>query len=78
MDTKDILLGLAGFIASFYGGYKQDLFAVVSGLLLIIFAIYLKLQEHEENIIDLNKQINTQFEIQKIWGEINQLKNEKK
>jgi len=75
MDTKDILLGVVGFIISFYGGYKQDLFTVVSGLLLIIFTIYLKLQEYEEDIGELKNQINIQLEFQKVWREINEFKH---
>ncbi len=74
MDTKDIFLGLVGFVISFYGGYNQDLFTVVSGILLIIFTIYLKLQTHEDDIGELNNQINLQLEIKKIWRELDEFK----
>ena len=78
MDAKDILLGLAGLVISLFGGYKKDMFTLVLGILLIILAIYLKLQEQEDDIDSLNNQINTQLEIQKIWREIDELKKVKK
>ena len=74
MDTKDIVLGIIGFSISFYGGIRQDLLTVVSGILIIILTIWLKLQDQEESMNILKAQINTQIELKRIWREIDELK----
>ncbi|MFH1399247.1 MAG: hypothetical protein ABIG95_03995 [Candidatus Woesearchaeota archaeon] len=77
MDSRDIILGIIGFAISFYGGIKDDLLATVSGILIIILTVYLKLSEQEEDIKILNAQINTKNELNNIWREINDLKSKK-
>ena len=75
-DTSDILLSVAGFLASLYGGITQDLIPVVVGMLIIFLNITLKLQNQEGNIKILQAQINTHNELKKIREEIKELKNE--
>tara|TARA_B100001971_G_C18257012_1_gene583032 strand:+ start:748 stop:1005 length:258 start_codon:yes stop_codon:yes gene_type:complete len=78
MDTKDIVLGIIGFGISIYGGQTENLVAVVIGILIIILTIVLTLQNQEEDIKILKAQINTQFELKKVWRTIDELRNDKK
>lgn len=77
MDTKDIILGGLGFAVSFYGGTISDQFLVVTGLLTIILAMWLNLQEQQDDIKVLKAQINTQNELKRIWRELDELKANK-
>ena len=74
-DTSDILLSIAGFIISFYGGLTQELVPVVMGMLLIFLNLTLKLQNQEQDIRILQAQINTQNELKKIREELKSIKD---
>lgn len=74
MDSKDIILGIVGFAVSFYGGTISNQFLVVTGILTIILALWLNLQEHEDDIKILKAQINTQNELKRIWRELDEIK----
>ena len=77
VESKDIALGIAGLALSFYGGKTNDQFLVVSGILMIILTIYFRIEQQDEDIKILQAQINTKSELNRIWGEINEIKNAK-
>lgn len=73
VDTRDILLGIIGFGISFYGGFQESMVLVVTGILMIMLGMYLRIQELDETVSVIKAQINTQQELQKIWREIKNL-----
>ena len=77
VESKDIALGIAGLALSFYGGRTNNQFLVVSGILMIILTIYFRIEQQDEDIKILQAQINTKSELNRIWGEINEIKNAK-
>lgn len=76
VNLTDIILGITGFGLSFYGGAFDDLFLVVSGVLILILTIYLKIESQESDIQILNAQINTKSELDKIWRRLDNLEND--
>ena len=82
MDTKEILITIIGFGVSIYGTLndkiENQLFYVVSGILIIILAFYLNLSEQENEIKILKAQINTKSELNNLWREIDKLKKNDK
>lgn len=77
VDSKDIVLGIIGFGISFYGGRIEDQFLIVSGILIIILTMYLKVVKSETDIEILKVQINTKSELNSIWRELNEIKTTK-
>ncbi|MBI2663842.1 hypothetical protein HYX10_00685 [Candidatus Woesearchaeota archaeon] len=74
MDSRDIALGVIGFAVSFFGGQISNQTFFVIGILTLILALWLNLEEHENDIKVLKAQINTQNELKKIWRELDELK----
>ena len=77
VESKDIALGIAGLALSFYGGRTNNQFLVVSGILMIMLTIYFRIEQQDEDIKILQAQINTKSELNRMWGEINEIKNAK-
>lgn len=74
-DSKDILVGIIGLVATLYGTSKNDLVALLFGIVSIFLIIQLNLSEHDEEIKILKAQINTHLELKKIWGQMEELKD---
>ena len=80
-SSRDIFIGIAGIAVSFYGGLNNNIVALTLGLLLLSFNIALNVDSLERNINLLNAQVNTSYEIQRLWKEFENLKrttNDKK
>ena len=73
VDSKDVFLGLAGFILSLYGGVSEDLTKVVSGVIILILMIVLNLYDQESHIQKLKAQINTKSELDHIWRQLDEI-----
>lgn len=73
-NERDILIGIAGFILSMYGGVKEELFFIVAGILVLLLNIYLIVSEQQNDLDTLKRQMNTHLEIKKIWHELENIK----
>ena len=76
-STTDIILSAIGFIVSLIGGINDDLVIVVLGILIIFLNIVVHIHSQEKDIKSLNDQINTSKEINRLWMEIERLKDGK-
>ncbi|MBT4446731.1 hypothetical protein HOA92_05205 [archaeon] len=64
--SKDLLLAAVGFVISLYGGYAQDLFIAILGMVTLIFMIYLALDTHESEIQLLKTHIQIVLEMDNV------------
>lgn len=77
-NEREILIGIAGFMLSIYGGVKEELLFIVTGLLVILLNIYLIVSEQQNDLDTLKRQMNTNLEIKKIWHELEKIKDGRK
>lgn len=76
VNTRDIVLGIIGFLISFYGGNIGNLKTVILGLLVIFLAIILNIDEQQEQIKDLNIRLDLYNDIIQIKKDVDQNKKE--
>lgn len=76
-QTSDIIVGIVAFIISLYGGISESITTLVFGILLIFITMILRFQTQEKDITLLKSEINTHYELQKIWMEIERLQHAK-
>ena len=76
-QTSDIIVGILAFMISLYGGVSQNFSTLVFGILLIFITIALRFNAQEEDINLLKSEINTHYELQKVWMEIERLQHAK-
>lgn len=78
--AEDVLFGFGGLLLTVYGSQQtpQNLFTIMGGIGVVVFSIYLHLQQQEKEIGRLKDQIDTQLELKRIWREIDELKHIKK
>lgn len=77
-STNDIILSAIGFIVSLIGGINDELIFVVMGILIIFLNIVVNLNAQEKDIKSLNDQININRDINRLWLEIERLKDGKR
>jgi len=76
-QTSDIIIGVIAFIISLYGGVSENITTVVFGILLVFVTVISRFQTQEKDITLLKSEINTHYELQKIWIEIERLQHAK-
>ena len=76
-QTSDIIVGIVAFMISLYGGVSENITTVVFGILLVFITIALRFRAQEEDITLLKSEINTHYELQNIWMEIERLQHAK-
>ncbi len=74
VQSSDIILSIIALAISFYGGISRDVASMALGILLIFVTIALRFKTQEEEINLLKSEINTYYELQKIWMELERLK----
>ena len=76
-QTSDIIVGIVAFIITLYGGISANITTVVFGILLVFITIALRFKTQEEDISLLKSEINTHYELKKVWMEIERLQHAK-
>lgn len=76
-QTSDIIVGILALVVSLYGGLSKNFTGTILGFLLIFATTALRFQAQEEDINLLKSEINTHYELQKIWMEIERLQHAK-
>lgn len=75
--ARDISIGLAGIIASLYGGLTGDSTILVIGFIILFIDVAFIANEMQKEINNLKSQINMHLELRKIWSEIEKIKKRK-
>ena len=77
-SSNELLVNVIGLLVAFFGGFSRDYLVTIVGLASVLLSVILKLNDVETEIKDLNSQINTSREIDRMWRTMDRLKKNMK